>query len=334
MQILKRIIAVFFSILVVLLLVAGVMLLSIRTTVLNPAFIQDLLLSQGIYNRLPEILTQIALEQLSDQDWAAANALEDRFGQQALTDFVAALIPPSWVQQQSEQNIVALFAWLDSDEEYPDLRLNLGDVGQQIVSDQGRDAVRILLDRLPPCGPDDDFISEDDFLPQCRPSEQELDESMDEVLPTLISKFPDEATLNPDTVDVSDLDEIRQIYRLLMQGSVWTWVAALILLGLALLLAARNLPQAINMVGWPLLIGGILGTVLPGGLSVAGLDFVVQAMTAPLAVASLPTWAVALLAALLHAITGYALTVAAVLIGLGLLGVIVAALLRRHRAAA
>jgi hypothetical protein len=351
-----RILAVLVAIPTILLLLAGLVLLDLRITLLNPAFTERVLRQQEVYERFPGLVTTVMFEQMTqtpvgvEEGGAPAEPsegltgaeiaaeLEGKFGRQALEDLVAALLPPTWMQQQAEYNIETLFAWLNSDEACPDLRLDLSDVGERLSGSEGRAAFGDLLAHLPPCQPGTEMFDAEGVLPRCQPSDEELDDLLADNMPQIQAQLPPDVSLcaSVTAANLQGLDGVRQGFRSLGQISLAVWLGSLILLGLILLLAARGLGGVLRWAGWPLLIAGGLGGI---GMAVAWASvpaLVEMGITQLPAEPPIPPQVLDLVRALIHGllggVTGVGLALVLGLALLGLLAVVLGAVLRRRPA--
>ncbi len=337
-----RVLAILLVIPTVLLLLLAVTMLNLRLTLLNPAFLKQVPVRHKVYDRLPGLAIDVMLEELTHSNGEeTVTELERTLGRQSLEEAVETLVPPAWMQQQVEQNVDAVFAWLEGRTAYPELRLELSDLREQIIAKNLREAVHKLFARLPPCGPGEDFLSGD--YPHCRPTDAELDRIVEEATPELREALPqdisfqralEEGEIEPEALET--LEWIRGAYRCFV-WSVWVaWLACLVLLGLALLLTARSLEQVLQWIGWPLLMAG--------GLEVMGL--VIAFVTIPLSIeyglVQLPldefislilaAFASSLLNAFIRDVIGHWLMLAVGLMLLGAIAVAAAALIRRVKA--
>ncbi len=274
MKTISRALAVLTSILTTLFLILTLLLFVLRVTLLNPFFLKGLLVYEEAYTRLPGLLVDLFYLDIarSPAGEETVAALERTFGQQPLEDAVAAILPPSWVQQEIEYNIDAFFTWLDSDGPLPDLRLNWEDLKQWGLGEEGREAVRVLLSRLPPCGEGDEFWAEDS-IPRCRPPDSELDAILDEIMPVLEENWPETARFRerlagrPDVLE--GLEMVRRVYRSLRGGLWLAGLGTVFFWGVTLLLAARRMDQLLLWGGVPLLAGGGAMLVVMGILFLA-----------------------------------------------------------------
>lgn len=287
-----RVLAALIAVLATLLLLIGLVALCLRVTLFNPAFIEGLLLQEGVYARVPETVVELMFEQMTregtgeegdpvssepSEGLLVAAELEEKFGRPALMEFVAALIPPAWVQEQAERNIRALFDWLNGDGDYPDLVLALGSLADRVGGQEGQEAVRNLLARLPPCGAGEEPLGDGDLFPGCRPPDAELEAALSSFLPQLTASLPGDvslaALLEEGDVEAESLQGISGLRRAFQAFVAATWIvlaASLGLLFLAVLLAARSLDQLLIWAGLPPLAAGVLGAVGMGTLFLLG----------------------------------------------------------------
>lgn len=338
-----RILAGIIAIFAVLLLILGIEAFTLRTALLSPRFVERWLEREAFYARLPGLIIDAMFEEMSRSPESAAMAerLEQRFGRQALTDLVAAILDPAWLQQQMETNVEALFAWLDGETAYPDLRFAISDIGERAAGEEGEEAFRQLLSRLPPCAPGEDFLQ--DEFPHCRPPDAELDAAFESALPGFRNVFAEDWTFQqlleegqlPSNAQQT-LDDIRTVY----QGFAWAvtviWLAAVALLGLVLLLAARSWDGLLRWSGWPLLVAGLL-SLLTYGLRLLALPLLLSYGLSQLHVdSSMPpslfAFGKAMAESLLRSIFSRGLAYASILALVGLAAVVAATLIRRSSA--
>jgi hypothetical protein len=338
----QRVLALMLAILTTVLLLLSVNTLNLRLTLLNPAFLKGLPVRYRVYERLPGLAIDVTLEEMARGGGEEVVAEMERvLGREALEGFVEALVPPAWVQQQVEQNIDVVFAWLEGETAYPDLRLELGELREQMIEKNLREALLRLLAHLPPCESEYDFYSGD--YPHCRPSDAVLDMVVEEAAPEFRRTLPEDLSLQEaleagkfEAGTLAALELLRQAYRSFIWSTWAMWLACPVMLGLVLLLAARNLEQVLRWAGWPMLVAG--------GLEVTGL--VIGFATAPLSVenelAQLPSdtlvslilleFARSFLKAFIWDVLGHWMILAGGLMFLGANAVIAAALISRVRA--
>lgn len=287
-----RVLAALIAVLTALLLLIGLVGLCLRVTLFNPAFIEGLLLQEEVYARVPETVVELMFEQMTregtgeeggpvssepSEGLLVAAELEEKFGRPALTEFVAELIPPAWVQEQAERNIQALFDWLNGEGDYPDLALPLGSLAARVGGPEGQEAVRNLLAWLPPCGAGEEPFGDGDFFPSCRPPDEELDTALSSLLPRLAESLPGDvsmaALLEEGDIEAESLQGLHDLRRVFQAFVAANWIvlaASLVLLLLVVVLAARSLDQLLIWAGLPPLAAGILGVVGMGILFLLG----------------------------------------------------------------
>lgn len=345
MRIFLRILAGIVAVVAVLLLVLGIEVFNLRTTLLSPAFVARWLEREAVYARLPALIIDTAFEEMSRSPDSAAMAeqLEQRFGRQALTDLVTAILDLAWLQQQAEDNIEALFAWLDGETDYPAFRFDISDIGERAAGEQGEEAFRRLLAHLPPCAPGEDFLQ--DEFPHCRPPDAELDAAFETALPGFRRAFAQDWTfrqLLDEGLITADIQQTMATLRTVYQGFAWgvtaVWLATLALLGLMLLLAARSWDGLLRWSGWPLLIAGLLSLVSYGLRLLAMPWLLSYGMNRLSADSSVPqtllAFGEALAGSLARSVFGRGLACASALTLVGLGMVVAASLLRRRRSSA
>lgn len=61
------------------------------------------------------------------------------------------LVPPEWLQAQTEQGIDFLFAWINGDPTNAKNKVDMSVIGQRLGGTEGEQAIEIILNSLPPC---------------------------------------------------------------------------------------------------------------------------------------------------------------------------------------
>jgi hypothetical protein len=253
----------------VLLLIAAILLTHARFTWLNPDFLKQIPIRHKIYEQLPGLILDGLLEEaaLSAADPDLITEFEQTLGRENLEALVAAFMPPDWVQQQVEQNIEALFAFLDGETPYPYLEIQTSDLRARATSREVRDALVNLLAPLPPCEQDYNFWRSD--IPQCRPSEALLDEMLADAALSLEEMYPAdfsyheivENEFNYYDRPLTEFEQVQWGYRIFNWGLWGLWLIYLVLMGFITLIFARDLGSALLWVGWPTLVGSGIALV-------------------------------------------------------------------------
>jgi hypothetical protein len=204
-------------------------------------------------------LVLAALEQLSEDDWAA----------------IASLIAPEEVISPAVDGMVDAYAdWLDSDEALPQLNLDLQAIKANMVQNAPL-VMGIVMSALPECTLEDlaaqaleSLTGGEEGLALCRPPEplySAMLSNADSAVGGILAAAPDRIDLTrvqgfeppPELVALKEnLNRTRLVLN-------WTWLAVAALGALAVAMAARTLPQALKWSGWPLLLAG-LGTLMLG----------------------------------------------------------------------
>jgi hypothetical protein len=278
----RRILAFVIAASNVILLVLALGLTGMRITLLNQDYMEKLPESRKLYTKLPGMLLDDFVEAARTTTGAPeiVDTIVRTVGRDHLEDFVATLVPASWIQIQWEYNVGALFQWLHGDSDLPQLRLDTLQLRQNAQSPAMRQAVVDLLAHLPECGFEDYFGFLFNEIPQCRPDDFILNPLIDDtILPGLAAIFPSRDPLAvafaPENVDEgmqSELDFLHSSYTFLVWALWGAWISAFLGLALTLLLQARSLSAFFAWPGWQLLAAagvailayGLLYLVLPG----------------------------------------------------------------------
>lgn len=257
----RRSIGFLFAIPAIFLLLFTLWTVNLKMTVLSPSFLKRIAEHHGIYERLPEMILGIMTDQtMYDQE--DLQEFKETIGEEPLEQFIATLLPPTWVQGQVESNIDILFSWLEGEIPYPNLQFQYSDIVERAQSEEVRNAMRNLFSNLPPCESESDFHWQD--YPHCRPPENILETFIEDSLLGLQETFPVESTsqeIPTQELDPSlavDFDIVPLGYGI-FDTVMWTLWGITLLVWLAIVITAANsLDGILTWIGWPILTVGIL----------------------------------------------------------------------------
>lgn len=204
-----------------------------------------------------------ALSHLSEEDWVEITSL---------------IAPRDLVAETVDDMVDGYVAWLDSDAEFPTIRIDLTE-WKHNARLHASTVLGIMLDAMPPCSVEEVLgqfvqdIQEGDSLgevlvPLCRPSGA----AYDELLANADRLVAGITQGTPDQIDTAFLqgesapDELVELKANLVRARTalrWSWAAVLGFGALAVLMAARSWPQALVWAGRPLLLAGAI-TLLMG----------------------------------------------------------------------
>jgi hypothetical protein len=241
------------------LLFLSLLMLSLRITLLSPSFLKTLPIQSGLYDQLPDLVSGAMLTEMEDP--LSAAEFERAVGRPAIEDLAAALLPLAWVQEQIENNIDGLFAWLEDDVMKPELGIELGELKAISTGDEVRERLRNLFENLPPCEKGEEDIFRE--MPLCRPPDAVLEANLDQAILVLQAYLPPRSphegvAWGDDVLAIPPQQAhlVQRSFRIFMLGSTGSWFLCLTLFTLILLLTARRFGDILTWLGWPFLLTG------------------------------------------------------------------------------
>ena len=212
---------------------------------------------------------------LSEQDWQA---------------ILAALLPPDWLRAQSESVIDQVYRDLQAGQPTSAIKIHMGDLKARLTGEEGFNAVVQLIDAQPSCTADQlaqiqgliDPTAPLEEVPICRPPEVALTLIYPNIRATLASlaeQIPDEAEFKyageqgPSAQD--PLESPRQALNMVRTAVRVALLVPIVLLALVALFGARSIKGLLRCWGIPLLVAGVLGSLI----AAAGLAMTHQAVS-------------------------------------------------------
>jgi hypothetical protein len=259
----------------------------------------------------PDIVKQAAAEAIVESDivveglrWYAEGQAEEREQEQADTPaqqqepdvllLLSYIDPDSWTAIRDEvlpdeiiiawmEHVVdATYAWIDSEDPLPQVRLDMRDFKARVGGEHGTQALMIAYEALPSCTETDvaDFLSRLSAAPAgtevlfnpCKFPEPWVDTQIAEYQSTLdqvVREIADEYRLvdrlNEDNVNVIDTpaETAKSILVLIRFAMRWSVILPLVLALLVLAVAAPYRRRGL-WPGLPLIIGGVLALLIIG----------------------------------------------------------------------
>lgn len=193
-------------------------------------------------------------------------------------DLLDIVLPTDTRESLLENVIGGLFDWLDNDEVYPDVVIELAPIFNNIEENTPAVAAWMVNTlKVPPCSEDklntlvagenaDNLMA----LISCKPTAEYQETAVNQISP-LIASTLSQASL-PERVDLSaqlqsNLDEesalaakgrLNRVSKL----ALMFWVIPILVLGIALALVVRSVDNLITWARWPLFVSGLIGTIL------------------------------------------------------------------------
>lgn len=235
---------------------------AVVTNVLETGALQNLLLEYVFIAEVDEIQR--------DEAGSFKGALE-HLKSADIEAIVNILIPSSWAETQITLLVSDLYLWLDSDQIYPKLSLNIQPVKDRLRSGGSREIAEIVLDSWPSCSMEQinrarTQIERTGELPivACEPPEPmrgELLMMADQVLMDRINELPGSMRLfdpSNDNFQESEVREFKENIRFIRAWSNSSWLLILSILGLILALIVRSFQDLAKWWGYPLLVSGLI----------------------------------------------------------------------------
>ncbi|MFQ5854967.1 MAG: hypothetical protein ACE5LU_04905 [Anaerolineae bacterium] len=220
----------------------------------------------------PVLLAEVAWEQAMAQGSPSVDV-----NPAALQAAVRELLPPGWVEVQTDTAIDAMFDFLETGEPAAAaLEVDIRPVLTALRGEAGRRVVLAVLQLLPPCTePQSAFDSEAGFLEReyCLPSNVpvvEVARQTHAVVVETVAQVPQSqekagivhvALFGQDTMMPAVRERLQQWPPLFVLSQRWGWLLWLIPLGclfLILLLAVRSLGELGHWWGWPLVLAAVI----------------------------------------------------------------------------
>lgn len=219
---------------------------------------------------------QQALAQLTEEDW------------RQITELVA---PEDLIEQTVDEFVTAFSSWLNNDEPFPNLRVDLASWKANTLENAG-EVVTIMLNALPACNEDtvasmalqgaQDPESLTASIPLCLPPEpvySQLVAQAGSMMGSMLERTPDTIDLQQISQGQDAPPELVQLKANLIQLRAvmsWAWVGVLAIGILFAALAARGFRSFLRWAGWPVLLGGAVTLLLGLSLLVFSFRFLEQ----------------------------------------------------------
>ncbi len=247
--------AVVCALLAVLTAVAALLLFNVERRAFEPATYKQALVEQNFYQQFPAVLGDLLernvssnnagfVKQLTANNWAT---------------LIQTLLPPRQLQAMTEDALTQIFGYLNG--ELPNPTLSLLPLKQGLASQEGLDAVILIIHSQPPCTLEQlakIVTSFGEVL--CNPPDDVLNLAKPVIKTQLLAvaaALPDAVPLAGPDASATTLRDLR-VLRLAMRLSPLIPLA--FLLGITVLVV-RSLKDWLAWWGWPLLSAGLLGAI-------------------------------------------------------------------------
>ncbi|NIM93185.1 MAG: hypothetical protein GTO18_05685 [Anaerolineales bacterium] len=299
----SKTIAAFFMLAFILTAVIAIFAVTAEWQLFNPNTYKRVLIEERVYQKLPGLAARQIGDSLTynpcrddpercEAEGEGEASTEDGEGGppdyiQNLTPnhweaLLADLLPPSWLQEQTEKAIDQLFEYLDSNDSTLSISVDLTEMKQRLMGEEGVEIILDLIRSQPTCTASEIIVltalvltgASPEELLICSPPDvllEEITPIIDETLDLVVMTFPDELELTRDfdTGDESDSssDEFGfntplSMIRTTRLGLRWSFMIPIACLLLVALFGVRSKKGFLRWWGLSFLLTGIITLVL------------------------------------------------------------------------
>ncbi len=183
-------------------------------------------------------------------------------------ELLGLLIPPGWVQEQTSALSESVFEWLESDQSFPQLTIDLQPIKGRLLTDGLDQAVEIFVDSWPSCSPDEvdqmqRAVENGLDIPPivCEPPEPLRSLILDMSTRALADEtrsIPDRVSLlERQAINLEQLQSAKRSLRNLKALLTWFWLVPLAALGPVMALKIRDWRDLGRWWGLPLFFAGV-----------------------------------------------------------------------------
>jgi hypothetical protein len=317
------------------------------TRLIRPQIYKDALAKERIYDRLPALATDTTAQAIKYDSRVAGNrggaggespiSFANQLSVKDWETVFGAVLPPSYVHQQTERALDQFFGWLHSSTAVPVVNIELGEVKRRLTTPETEEAYIRLLQTKPPYTASQPQSAGELPVGFCPPPEemprvrQEFRTMMQEAASELPAKVDLFTMLNSDdeTAEAArKWAEVRARVVQLEELAWWSPAVPAVLLLLIVVFAVRSFRGWMFWWGIPCLIVGTVSAVLAFSVVPAGrwmlAQLVVPYLPAEVSATTLEAMAGLVTAVLQPAMTAALHTASALAIG-GLVAVILGA---------
>jgi len=289
-----RLIALFLTLLLILLLPLSLLARSVERTLFSPGALSEALVSaivtsegvraQLVENMLGGMWQDMAGENSPDAGMPMANLTPEEY--QRIADVI---IPADWFREQVNAIVGDAVSWIESDAPFPGLELELNALRKRLLEGGTRDLIEIIVHSWPGCTPQQvEFVQNSlrrgelslpvfCLMPEGKqgPWIAGMEESLLAQVKTIPDSIPiGEALLDPEEMD--DLIRMRTNLRFLQAALRWLWVIPLLLLGLIVVLTVRSLRELGMWWGIPFVLSAFMLGGLGLSIGTLGTDLILE----------------------------------------------------------
>jgi hypothetical protein len=287
MRFIGKVIGLLLLLVFLVVLPATVWTFNIEQALFERSTYQQILQSRTLYNGVlptlvPRLIRGAEATPTAPEDARYAAQVFADLDEQEWQQIIRLLMPPPWVQRQLQNNLNALFDWVDGPRTRPNLQLDLMELKNRMRGDEGQQVVGVVIENWPACtGPQQEQMQEAlsgdsgivGTLPSCRPSEESLrgrltDELNAAVIDT-VSQMPDSVPLYAALRRAPTLEErlswlfAKLAVRVVRRVAYLVFLIPLVILLLIEIATIRSFKGLFRWYGWAAFVGGLLCLSLP-----------------------------------------------------------------------
>jgi hypothetical protein len=280
LRFLGKLIAFLLVLLVIILLPSTLWLYNLQRIALDAHTYTRLLSNRALYTEVIPGMLMGTVQTVQDDPNASA---EERamagylayLGSDDWKDILEALAPASWLQSEFEQNIQAVFDWLEGPALVPNVRFDMTPFKDRLAGQEGEQTIRTIMASWPECSAEESAVTlaildgeaeGDAVVLPCRlegPDNVRLTQDVNEVVVAAAAALPDSI---PGRVQASpltprqeaDLMNLKLFIGIIRRVAYLIFLIPLILLVLIEVVAVRSIKSLFSWYGWPLVLGGLL----------------------------------------------------------------------------
>lgn len=188
-------------------------------------------------------------------------------------ELLTLLLPSGWTEEQITAWTHAAYDWLESEQPYPELVLDLRPIKAQLLGESLDQAVEIIVDSWPSCSPDEvdrlqRVVESGGEIPPfvCEPPEPLRSSIVDMSTRELANEtqaIPDQVMLlEGASLDHTELQSTKRSLRSLEVVLGWSWLVPLAALGPIMAFKVRDLRDLGRWWGVPLFFSGVAAILL------------------------------------------------------------------------
>ncbi len=347
MNLTRKILAIFLTIVLGMILTLVVIGLPFSTTLLKPGFIEAQFQDNDLYAQLPDVVTSTVYQSLQELPGDQYSAFLQLLSEEQVKILVNKLLPEEWFKQQVDKIVNSFTEFLNLKTQQINLEVDLTPLKQNINSENGLSAITGILATYPPCSLEYlltmfSFAGQGNFdsMTICNPPEEFqalLQPFFVQMLKAASMGIPSEIEVpvyvGPANAGDTRFEKAYSAYQFIYKtGKLIPWICA----GIVLLIILLVLPQfrtLLRFLGGALLAAGalgglgLLGALRIGNGFVAGLP---SSGVIPDFLESLSTLIVQTGQSILSAIQQQTLLVSGIAAGAGLFLVLISGLFKQR----